>query len=76
MSKKFFNPNRADSALSFLKFLWQKKFTQDLWLIISGKLFLALFYTCTKVEREKHLKMNIKYFHLLDGISVQRRRKS
>ena len=76
MSKIFFNPNHADSTISF-KSLWQKKFTQGLCLIIFSKLFLILCYTCTKADREKHLiKMNIKYFHLLDGLSVQRRRKS
>ena len=73
----FLNPNHADSTLSLLTILWRKKFTQGLCLIIFSKLFLTLCYMCAKEEREKHLiKMNIKYFHLLDDLSVQRRRKS
>ena len=77
VKKIFFNPNLADSMLSLLTSLWQKKFTQGLCLIIFSKLFSTLCYMCAKEEREKHLiKMNIKYFHLLDDLSVQRRRKS
>lgn len=73
----FFYPNHADSTLSLLTSLWRKKFTQGLCLIIFSKLFLTLCYMCAKEKREKHLiKMNIKYFHLLEDLSVQRRRKS
>lgn len=72
VKKIFFNPNHADSMLSLLTSLWWKKFTQGLCLIIFSKLFLTLCYICAKEKREKHLiKMNIKYFHLLDDLSEE-----
>lgn len=53
-----FNPNHADSTLSFLKSLWQKKFTKGLCLITFSKLFLTLCYAFTEAEREKALNKN------------------